>query len=84
MEVSQSNVVLIIEGRDSARAIAPFAANRWPGRQVLLVYTRSLALLEFRYPDGLTEADSLRWRASLEAQRLGMGYIRLRGRVAEW
>lgn len=57
MEACHSNIVLVIEGRDSARAIAPFAANRWPGRRVILVYTRSLALLEFRYPDGLTEAD---------------------------
>jgi hypothetical protein len=57
MEVSQSNVVLVMEGRDNARDIAPFAAERWPGRQVLVVYTRSLALFEFRYPEGLTEAD---------------------------
>jgi hypothetical protein len=57
MEAQQSNIVLVMEGHDNARDIAPFAAERWPGRQVLVVYTRSLALFEFRYPEGLTEAD---------------------------
>lgn len=57
MEASQSNIVLVMEDRAKARAIANFAEKRWPGRQVLVVYTHYSALFEFHYPEGLTDAD---------------------------
>lgn len=57
MEASQSNIVLVMEDRAKARDIAPFAEKRWPGRQVLVVYTHYSALFEFRYPEGLKDAD---------------------------
>lgn len=57
MEISQSNVVLVMEKPSQARAVAPFVAGRWPGRQVLVVFTLYLGLYEFRYPRGLSHAD---------------------------
>lgn len=57
MEASQSNIVLVMEDRAKARDIAPFAEKRWPGRQVLVVFTHYSALFEFRYPEGLADVD---------------------------
>ncbi|WP_338924656.1 hypothetical protein V0M98_34115 (plasmid) [Pseudomonas silesiensis] len=57
MEISPSNIVLVLEKPMQSRALAPFAAERWPGRQVLVVYTFYLGLYEFRYPRGLSYAD---------------------------
>ena len=57
MEISPSNIVLVMEKPSQARAIAPLVAGRWPGRQVLVVFTLYLGLYEFRYPRGLSHGD---------------------------
>jgi hypothetical protein len=67
MEISQSNIVLVLEKPMQSSAIAPFVAERWPGRQVLAVYTYYVGLYEFRYPRGLSHSDfpyvgSTKWK----------------------
>ncbi|WP_274644252.1 hypothetical protein [Pseudomonas serbica] len=57
METTQPSIVLVMEKPSQARAVAPFVAGRWPGRQVLAVFTLYLGLYEFRYPRGLAYGD---------------------------
>jgi hypothetical protein len=57
MATTQPSIVLVLEKPMQSRAIAPFVAERWPGRKVLAVYTFYLGLYEFRYPRGLSHGD---------------------------
>lgn len=57
MDVSQSNIVLVMDKRSQANAIAPYAAKRWPGRQVFVVFTLYKGFYEFSYPQGLSRDD---------------------------
>ena len=53
---SKSNIVLVTDRPMMAHAIAPFAADRWPGRSIKIVCT-FMGLYEFRYPRGLGISD---------------------------
>lgn len=51
-------VVVVSEKPFCGRVLAPYLTARWPDHRILLVYTYSLGLYEFRYPRDMRFADT--------------------------